>query len=408
MRYILFVILLTIGVKAPWGLPFSSLSNLLCALFVLVIAAYGVHSNKIFGRPGLPKYFVYNSIFSSIVIVYTLVGWWFDKLDYPQYILNILVYQYLFMIIVRQLNEKDYKWVFTKIVAINFGIVLIQLIGGLVNYPPLYEMRFLGLLRERVTEFIGPFPRAAGLAVEPAHLMHILLPIVVSSIFSESKSGQWASRQTRAFSAFLFFVINSLVSYIQLSMIITIKTILSLTIKSIYRTFTLLVLAFTIANSVPIIKSRINSVTTYFATNEVNSSSISGVVSNINVMLGVLSRNPLTGEGLTSHRKNYDDMYKDTLDAASKLTLQREDASSLLVLLLSETGLIGFLTYYWFIISSIFLFYKHRDSCALGLTFSISQLALGIRYGHLADPLFMLFLQISFWERSKLHRARKV
>jgi len=117
------------------------------------------------------------------------------------------------------------------------------------------------------------------------------------------------------------------------------------------------------------------------------------------VTLSSLKEAPLFGKGITSHRGTYDDVieifYGDTLDENWR-GLNQNDAGSLFLLMLSETGFIGFILFYGAIIFSIKYFSSRLKSeiATFGFAFSLTLFFDGIRYGQLASIHIMLSIQM--------------
>jgi O-antigen ligase len=152
-----------------------------------------------------------------------------------------------------------------------------------------------------------------------------------------------------------------------------------------------------------IFSGRIAGINDLVSGEQTKESSILSIQSNFLVMLESLKLNPFFGGGLTSHRATYDyfigSIFPDFTEGGF-LGLNQNDGSSLYILLLSETGLIGFLLFLYFVFKAIIKFRNNLENKLIGFAFAISLLFVGLRFGNIATFYIMFYVLVILKEYS--------
>jgi hypothetical protein len=241
-----------------------------------------------------------------------------------------------------------------KIAKLYIGIGFIQFFLCLVGYCDLYEQIFF------FSNFNNISYRLTSFDLEPSFVCYALTPFVFASIINllENKTfyinKKWSILGVIAYlltispMAFLGIIIILILNYFRKINFVKLINIIP---------FILLVVLISIMtySNIPVIKMKIDD--TYKTLigekqlDEVNLSSYA-FISNLRVTSNSLKDNTFFGRGLGAHEVNYDN-YK-TLDYVRD-ELNKKDANSLLLRLLSELGIFGAFIF-------IFFLFKYRVS----------------------------------------------
>lgn len=321
---------------------------------------------------------------------------------------------------------------------------IFQEVSFLLGFRPGYDWAFfLPKSGNPGTSLI--FLRVSSLMPEPSRLAMVLSPamfIALNNMFLKGKV--YLNRSKGLIILLAFFLTFSSVAYLGLIIAALLilyrrgyldvkknKIILFPIIASI-----LFIVFFTIYNTVPDIKSRVDASmglvnkpdqVLKFSTVMDRNASVLILYSNIDTALNSIKKNPLFGSGLGTHADNFDKNYGGLIEQANlsgELTqlrgwgfgVSKDDANSLFVRLLSETGIVGLSMVVWLLLR--FLIKRKGPSAAAGGNDSIYNLSVinnGIfllivlrlvRFGHyFVDGLFF-FAFIYYFTNKEYNRLK--
>ena len=208
-------------------------------------------------------------------------------------------------------------------------------------------------------EILDVFPRAVGLSTEPAHYVAILLPAVYISIYTLLDANHLFNRNSKTSARVILFgyiISFSLVGYFGIGVCLFIifrkKIKISfLKISSLLLVFVLL-LYFILQSSIGDKVYSFISVTKDITGSEYTSSDQSSfaLLSNLLVADESLKRSNLMGTGLNSHMITYDTVISNIFSESQIVAeLNREDAGSMFIRIISEFGLPGLILFIWFL-----------------------------------------------------------
>jgi hypothetical protein len=391
----LFLIILTIGIKFPIEGLFSSLS-----VFIMIIAFIHLLLDMFFLKIKFNKRFlITNAYLSFIILFFTLVAMLNGKYFYKPYPFIILFFQWTFFIILSRVKNTQIIKTFIIFLLVNFVFYLIQVFGAIVDNPSITKLQFLGADKAGI-EFFTFLPRASGLINEPSHLSYIIFPLCIIVLYQKKDS--YIKKHTKYFLFLFYFLTFSLISYAQFITVYLGKAYKQSKIKTILVSMIVFVFLVLMAD-INIFSGRIAGINDLVSGEQTKESSILSIQSNFLVMLESLKLNPFFGGGLTSHRATYDyfigSIFPDFTEGGF-LGLNQNDGSSLYILLLSETGLIGFLLFLYFVFKAIIKFRNNLENKLIGFAFAISLLFVGLRFGNIATFYIMFYVLVILKEYS--------
>lgn len=388
----LFLILLTIGIKFPINNYFSSFSVLIILLAFFHHVIYFSLINKKINF----KLLKYNISFSLIIILYTTAAVLNKKLVYPSYPFIILFFQWTFFLLASNLNYDMIKKTFISFIILNFGFYLIQVVGALIGSENLLKLEFM-LAEKSGVEYITIFPRASGIITEPSHLSYVILPIIIISLYNFKD--YYIKSYIKKFLLLFYFFTFSIISYFQLILIYIFYSSRKFSFFKLLKFSLILIVLVLFFINFDVFFNRINGINNVVAGDDTKESSVLSIQSNLLVMIESLKIHPLFGGGLTSHRITYDQFIGSLFPQFTEgglLGLNQNDAGSLYILLLSEFGIVGFLSFMFFLIKCIIRFYKQLEKKIIPFSFAITLLLLSFRYGNIASFYILFYLQVVF------------
>lgn len=258
-------------------------------------------------------------------------------------------------------------------------------------------------------EILGIFPRAIGLSTEPAHYAVLMLPGVYLALLALSdKSAQLKLGSKKAAIAILFgFILSfSLVGYFGLLLClisifannlkgkVLIKSFLAILFSALIYIVSLSNLMFKL-NVLPEIFNG-GGQTYNYTTSDLSAFALA---SNLFVTQAALKKSNYLGTGFNTHKDSYDkEVYKIFSQSQIIMELNRTDAGSLLLRLLSEFGVPGILLFFYF----LFHFWirkvvvqsplKYINNMSLIMIFSYS-----LRNGGYIEIYFIFFMALSYY-----------
>lgn len=399
-RYLTAFVLLTLsllgqGISAPFGI--SSLAVLVMIAGLPIILPLAMTASR---SAAVRRFLKSNLVLGFIFTFYFLLGFLNSKLGYPSYILSIVIHQLFYMSCLILLGPIGVWRSLRIVVWLNIAVVGVQILGSLIGNYSLVHLDFLGIDKGASIEYWGFLPRASGLMTEPAHLSYIMLPILLITLIDGRKVPA-VMRRGRGLILTCYLLTFSLVAYLQLIISLLTANIQRLRFKSLFVTALASAVFGGILIAVPFARDRIDSTLMLLEGENTNSSSVFAIQSNTLVALRSIGEAPLLGNGLTSHRVTYkatiDDLFNFPLDDTWQ-GLNSNDAGSLILLIISENGLLGFSLFLVFMIKAI-LFLSRCDGelALLGLVHALTLCVVGLRYGQWASTFVMLNLQVVFF-----------
>ena len=316
--------------------------------------------------------FRYHKINKKILAIYVLIA-----------IYSLVTYNYGLNLVIKQLvnigfslvvfynfivfEEFDLLQIFKRYITFSKAVLVlgfIQVFLFMVNQGHLFIALFPFLSESNMTV------RFQSIAYEPSFIAYVLAPIVFLSFYNLThRISILINKVWSALFAASYLLTLSTVAYTGILLMLTLLYFKNLTLDKLYGAlfvfFLLLIISVTSYVVVPEIKLRVDD-TLYGLSHPITEDenyriinlSSYALLSNTYVTMQSLNDQLWTGNGLGTHQLTYDKYLPKRMKAYS--SLNREDANSLALRLLTETGLIGLLVF------SFFLFrYKTKMKFAL-------------------------------------------
>jgi hypothetical protein len=402
--FLLTLSLLGQGIAAPFGISSMAVLVMIVGLPILTTFALTTQSSSTVRR-----FARYNSILCIFFVVFALVALLSGKMGYPSYLVSIAIHQLFYMSCLVLLGPIGIWRTLRTVVWINIFAVTIQIGGGLLGSDVLVQLRFLGIDKGTSIEYWGLLPRASGLATEPAHLSYLLLPPLLLALLASRATHTLWRRYERVPFLVCYVLTMSIVAYLQLVIALLATNLQRRGIKTLLLTIFSVVLLGSALMAIPFARDRIDSSLILLSGDATNSSSVFAIQSNTLVTLQSLEEAPILGNGITSHRLTYDatieNLFNFVIDE-KWLGLNQNDGGSLLLLLLSETGIVGFAVFVVFVSMAVLRLSSLKGEIALlGLVHALALGVIGLRYGQFASPYFMLNMQVVLFCLAALART---
>jgi hypothetical protein len=307
-----------------------------------------------------------------------------------------------------KLNDYDYKKLFGIYMDISkfiVAIAIIQVIAYALNIRFLYDFSYI-IPGHRIDTTSGGL-RVSSILTEPSHFAIAMAPALFIATLNIIKgTTHFIGRKASFFILISLLLTFSLVAYIIviLSFLFVSKNpfgLMKILISSTVLLLSVTVLYFT----VDMVTSRIDGLIDLFVyqdTHRVNISSFT-LFNNATVAFQNFAQHPLFGTGLGSHQHIFDlyaykDVYGTTGNALILNTLNKEDANSLFLRVISETGLLGIILIFLFLLkyrvkSTDYGSIEWVVSTAI-LIFIIAKL---LRDGHYFNNGMMFFVWIYYY-----------
>jgi len=315
----------------------------------------------------------------------------------------------VFFYLLISFNNYDTKRLFKVYLRIAYVVALIgifQEISYLLRFKPGYDFSFILPNWKVEMNTQGTLLRINSILPEPAHFCGALMVAFFVSLTSFTKYdtkllNRWKSG---------IIVVAMILSFSSVGYIGALLSIMILSFDYGKMRYFVISLAAVAALSlamyvyVPEVATRAGSVMSV-VTGEANAEdadlSSFALMSNALVVYKSLQNNFIIGTGLGSHELNYEKYISSVIDLTNRPSLNKEDAGSLFLRLLSETGVFGLLLFFVFIIK---FYLKRRDdpskfywimNNAILCMFLIKLL----RYGHYFADGFFFFLWLYYFSK---------
>jgi hypothetical protein len=406
----------------------------ICIFLSLLTDAVGDYIFSIPLFTNLSTLFIYLALFLQVV---------FSTLHLPKVLVTIFLYIF-FQTFIIEFNSESFVSSFKHFLGlVIFSIVIFSYIsvnrGSIIKIAKMYyQFTFgtviIGLLQtllfilfkisfipqnlisgtERAgrgalsVEVLNIFPRSIGLSTEPAHYAIYLLPGVYMALMVLTGRGSELKIYSKLVAWILLFgfVLSfSLVGYFGLMIclisIFTYDLGKRLATKFVLFIFFVTVIFFIAQSSIGSKITSLASIQQDVTGYKYETSDLTGfaLVSNILVAKSGLIKSNYLGTGLNTHKETYDASIYNNLDISQVIfELNKEDAGSLFIRVISEFGIPGFFLF-------IFLFFKYN----LGNKFKQSPLkylnrmcliiliCYSARNGSYLNTYFFLFLAIFYY-----------
>lgn len=314
----------------------------------LLFAVYGLVQYHRVSKPALLGLFVV-TIYSCITYQYGL------DLVFKQ-VLNIafvLLVFYNFIIF----EEYDYVEIFKKYVDFSKAILIIGFIQVLmfaVRLDELYLTIFPFLAKSNIS------CRLQSIAQEPSFIANTFAPVVFLSFYNLFRRQSILINKVWSVLFIIGYLLTlSSVAYAGMMVMIIVLYAKNFSLRKVFVGVLVLIslgiIGYTLYRSIPDVRLRIDD--TMFAIDygfernnnyrNVNASTYA-LLSNVYVTEKSLQENFWTGNGLGTYKLTYDRFMPSEM--TNYLVLNREDANSMTLRLLTETGFLGFLVFMFFVL----------------------------------------------------------
>ena len=309
----------------------------------------------------------------------------------------------VFFYLLIKFNNYDTKRLFEIYLNIAYIVALIgiiQEVSFLLNFKPGYDFSYFLPNWGAGDSMRGTFMRINSILPEPAHFCGAIMVAFFVSITSFTKYNPGLLSRWKSIVIILSLIFSfSSVGYIGAMFSILILAYNFNKIRYFFiAAMIVLSLFFFMLNYVGEFTARTGdtiAVLTGERTIEESNLSTFAIMSNALVAYRSLQKNMLIGTGLGSHELNYDKYIDIVIDTGeAKHVVNKEDAGSLFLRLVSETGLFGLLLFFVFIIK----YYLRKKDDRSNYFWIINNAILCmfiiklLRYGHyFADGFFFFF-----------------
>lgn len=328
--------------------------------------------------------------------------------------LSALVYYQLFKIV-----DYDIKKVFNiylNIALIICFIGIFQEICFVLKFKPGYD--FSWFIPEFRLGISNSLIRINSITPEPASLGTTIMPAFFASLLNifHPKYRLLKNWQAGVIILTAFITISS-VAYIGILISVILLVYNKYGIKSIAVSGVIVLILFGVMyNCSKDFKVRVDDTYNVITGNtDINESNLStfALLSNAQVAYKSFKNQPLIGSGLGSHQISYDkyiDTIADKTSIGFELKLNRTDANSLFLRLMSETGLVGLLAVILFIICN----YVKKDKNENDIYWIINNAVLTLiilrllRSGHYFSDGFFFFIWLYYFSKRQYKSVKKL
>ena len=312
-----------------------------------------------------------------------------------------------------EINKYDLKRLFKVYLNIAFlvgAIGLFQELSYLLNFKFGYDFHYI-IPNWKISISQTGFLRINSILSEPSSFCYSMLPAFFVSLISFSKNSfRFLTKWKSLIIILSFFLTFSTVGYIGIVISIFLLMYNYRKIRYIFRSIIFMfVFVFFLWNNIGDFQVRIGD-SIDMLTGKANLTTVNlstfALFSNSLVAYNSFKDNPIFGSGLGSHKLSYYKYIKDIVDVNKISTfLNVDDANSLFLRLLSETGLFGIIIFFYFLFK--FHLSKKRDESNYLWIINNAILAMFlirlIRCGHYFINGFFFFFWLYYfaWKLNK-------
>jgi len=343
----------------------------------MVILALALLQVKIkLNKPLLLLFFAF-----AVLSVYSLVI--FSDMQKIKNLINFFIFFFVSAVVTTNCDKLKIVTYYIMMTKLFVFFALLQMVLYYSHLGNLYTFSFLGL-KEVNLSTSGYFIRLFSLATEPAALCGILLPAIYLSINRIINKEKQVSLRYAIIVIFVVLNTFSLIGYLYIFIALIMafyyggKISFGKIALLIFAMFIFIILIMQAES----IQQRVSEATSLDSIASSDNLSIMAVYSNILIMLEVLKEYPLLGGGIFNHPHFYD-MYISMFysGGAPRVELNKDEAASLYIRSLSETGILGFVS----LVGLLMYILKRctRKGCynAYAISFALAFILLGIRAG---------------------------
>lgn len=382
----MFEIILYILSIALYGFGKFSFLPLTASMILIFILFFFISSKEMYKKEILiNKYFTVFFFYLLLVFFVNIFSFSYETInDNIKFLVYFFIYAFVSIYIFQTNKINKILDIYTKFSVIISVLAIIQYILAITGYE-------IGIAISKNTI------RATSIASEPSQLGMYLLPALYTSIsfFLNIKKEK---KYINGFQAIIVIIASvltfSLIVYIYI-LAIMIYLVFRHKIKSlssIFISFILITFMIIMMQNIESINNRIQSMQDSETLLKSDNLSVFAIVSNYLIVYETLGENLLLGTGARTHPIKYEEHILDHYDESFRaIGLNKDDAASMILRLLSEFGLFGFIIFYSVILLYIIKFKNSKDNY-LQEMFLISFLLYGIRYGSINTPMFWFFI----------------
>ncbi len=426
----------TVGKVAIMRLKLSSLINY-AVVFIIFSGAFDI-SDALYCSDMRLSYFImffavlfwlsflkgiyFNKIFVilfTITIIFSLYNVYIGKdtlILLTKQIVGIFISSFVFYLLIH-INKYDVKKIFNIYLNVAFliGIIgLLQEVNYLLGWEAGYDFRYmLPSWRLHVSK-IGLL-KVNSILPEPAAFCYVMMPAFFVAVSSFLKNNFKFLKKWQSWVIILSFLLSfSLVGYMgvvfSLALLFCNYGKVRHWIASAVAILVLMFFSYNIGDLKMRIDDSINVITRKTSLETTNLSTFA-LFSNALVAHESFKDNPVFGSGLGSHVVSYKRYIGKVVDVDKvRMFLNSEDANSLFLRLLSETGLFGILCFLWFI--SRFYLSKRNDRSDHLWLINNAILAMFfirlIRAGHYFNGGFFFFFWIYYFTNKLNDKGKRI
>lgn len=414
MRDIISYLLVFTAFASGWVFNQSSLFELRFSyIIMLLVFVYWLASSI---NLNMNKMFV--AIFTVIMLAsfYSVYLGNNEMLYVFKQLFGILLNAMMFYVLLR-INKYDTRRLFN--VYLNLALIvaligIIQEMSFIIHFEPGYNYNFIPTWRI-AGSMTGPFIRINSIMREPSGLSVLMMPALFCSITTLLRKSVRFMDDWKCCVVILSVILTfATVGYIGIVLSILIVAISNNKVKYMIASIFILVLFVMLAyNNIGDVKRRINDtvdviygnkILTVGSTQAVNLSTFALFTNAIVAYKSTLNY-PLFGTGLGSHELSYKKYIEYIIPIDSLLRgVSEQDANSLLLRLLSETGLAGTLIVIIFIANNFILKNKDSTNCLWAINNGILVLFVLrlLRVGHYFEEGLFFFVWVYYFTKKNL------
>ncbi|MGI2800770.1 hypothetical protein ACRTC3_19530 [Photobacterium damselae] len=332
------------------------------------------------------------------VLFFVIVSIFYGFNEVNDYI-NIFIFIFVsYVVVSNQEQSKLIKW-YLKLVFILVFMGYVQFLSSFITPEWFYSFSFLGKGNVNIT-FSSGLLRVFSLSSEPASFAGMLLPAIGLSIARLANTVNIDKYLSKKFALCILIIVVltfSSVAYFYLISFFLFFIFLSGQVSKFFKSFLFcfMLLVFAGMTQVHSVQERYDSVIHAYedkGDSKINNLSTFAIYSNILVAEKVLKNYPCLGRGLFSHEHSYNEYIYDVFPVSFvRMELNKKDASSLYIRLLSEAGFLGFISVMVF----FFLFFLNgmkTGKSIISSVFLLSVVLIGVRSGTYNYSLIWFYL----------------
>lgn len=369
---------------------FHAFTIILCFLLLILYFSKSISTNTLL----VTTDFLFTSFF---ILVFTLVSIFHYGFQVNETI-NLFIFMTFGYFLVNAFSLDILIKIYKYFVALIIFFAYFQFLSFVIGSEFLFTYSFLG--RGGDIGISNGLIRLTSLASEPANLCKVLslaLGLSIASFMGVANVESFWGKKISANTIVVILLSFSSIGYIYIMLFFIFLLFSSKTVSIKYKFIGVVSLAFLFffALSVEEVYRRIQDV---LSVNNVmdysDNLSVFAILSNLNIVIKVLTESPFLGRGLYTHQYSYDEfIYGIYNSSVVRMELNKDDASSLYLRLLSECGIVGFVSFVGVFIYNIIK--SLSINVLISITF-VSLLLFSLRSGDVNTPFFWFLFFLCF------------